>query len=112
MNTYLTQKIEKVLKLEMQLDEVKDAYRALEFSYAPDDRKQQSRIQMLERNIEQIGTMYQSVMNEHSLLRVNLNRAERKLTKNDEKISGLEKISQEKTKKIEKITKALLILRE
>jgi hypothetical protein len=59
---------------------------------------------MLERNIEQIGTMYQSVMNEHSLLRVNLNRAERKLTKNEDKISGLEKISQEKTKKIEKLT--------
>ena len=65
------------MKLEMQLDDVKDAYRAFEFSLAPDDRKQQSRIQMLERNIEQIGTMYQSVMNEHSLLRVSLNRAER-----------------------------------
>jgi len=77
MNTYLQEKIEKNLKLEMQLDDVKDAYRALESSLAPDDRKQQSRIQLLERNIEQISTMYQSVMNEHSLLRVSLNRAER-----------------------------------
>lgn len=67
---------------------------------------------MLERNIEQIGTMYQSVMNEHSLLRVSLNRAERQLAKKEDKIAGLEKTSQEKTKKLEKLTQALLILRE
>lgn len=54
----LQNRVEKVLKLEMQLDEVKDAYRVLEASMSKEDKQFKHRAITLERNLEQISSMY------------------------------------------------------
>ena len=52
MNSFLQQKIERNLQLEVQLDEIKDAYRALEASLSKDDKSFKSKVQLLERSME------------------------------------------------------------
>lgn len=81
MNNFLQQKIERNLQLEVQLDEIKDAYRALEASLSKDDKHFKSKVQLLERSMEQISSMYQNAVNERSILKVDLQVAERKLQK-------------------------------
>mmetsp|Transcript_11774 Transcript_11774/g.15999 ORF Transcript_11774/g.15999 Transcript_11774/m.15999 type:complete len:107 (-) Transcript_11774:647-967(-) len=44
MNSFLQQKIERNLQLEVQLDEIKDAYRALEASLSKDDKSFKSKV--------------------------------------------------------------------
>lgn len=56
----------------MELDEVKDAYRALESSLSRDEQQFKNRAIKLERSLEQITTMYQAVINEKSVLKVDL----------------------------------------
>lgn len=48
----LQNRVEKVLILEMELDEVKDAYRSLESSLSKDEQQYKQRAQKLERNFE------------------------------------------------------------
>lgn len=48
----LQNRVEKVLRLEMELDEVKDAYRSLESSLSRDEQQYKQRAQKLERNFE------------------------------------------------------------
>lgn len=48
MTNFLQQKIEQNLKLEMQLDEIKDAYRSLELSLTNEDLSYKQKVQMLE----------------------------------------------------------------
>jgi len=54
----LLNRVEKVLKLEMQLDEAKDAYRQLENSISREDLKFKQKAQNLEKNLDQIHQMY------------------------------------------------------
>ena len=58
LNWFLQSKINQNLQLEMQLDEIKDAYRALEASLSKDDKQFRQKVQMLERSVEQISSMY------------------------------------------------------
>lgn len=81
----LLNRVEKVLKLEMQLDEVKDAYKQLENSISRDDLKFKQKAQNLEKNLDQIHQMYQNVTSEKSILKVDLQVAERKLARKEEK---------------------------
>lgn len=75
----LLNRVEKVLKLEMQLDESRDAYRQLENSISRDDLKYKQKCQNMESNLDQIHQMYQNVTSEKSILKVDLQVAERKL---------------------------------
>jgi kinesin family protein 5 len=50
----LHNRIDKVIKLELQLEEVKDAYKSLEHSISRDDLKFKQKAQNLEKNLEQI----------------------------------------------------------
>lgn len=82
----LHNRIDKVIKLELQLEEVKDAYKSLEHSISRDDLKFKQKAQNLEKNLEQIHQMYQNVTSEKSILKVDLQVAERKLSRKEEKI--------------------------
>lgn len=68
----LHNRIDKVIKLELQLEEVKDAYKQLEHSISRDDLKFKQKAQNLEKNLEQIHQMYQNVTSEKSILKVDL----------------------------------------
>ena len=74
----------------MQLDEVKDAYKQLENSISRDDLKFKQKAQNLEKNLDQIHQMYQNVTSEKSILKVDLQVAERKLARKEEKCAQLE----------------------
>lgn len=69
---FLQQKINRNLELEVNLDEIKDAYRALESSLSQDEKKKRNREKQLETSLEQISTLYQTAMNERSILKVDL----------------------------------------
>ena len=79
MNGFLQSKIDNNLQLAMQVDELKDAYRALEKNLSKEDRSYRDRVQVLERSVEQLSTMYQNSVNERSILKVDLQVSERKL---------------------------------
>lgn len=87
----LHNRVEKVLKLEMQLDEQKDAYRQLENSISREDLKFKQKAQNLEKNLDQIHQMYQNVTSDKSILKVDLQVAQRKLERKQQKIEILEK---------------------
>ena len=70
----------------MELDEVKDAYRALESTLSRDDQQYKMKAQKLEKSLEQINAMYQSVISEKSSMKVDLTVAEKKIVRKDEKI--------------------------
>lgn len=75
----------------MNLDEIKDAYRALESSLSQDEKKKRNREKQLETSLEQISTLYQTAMNERSILKVDLQVADRKHQKSIQRQQLLEK---------------------
>lgn len=83
--------MDKVIKLELQLEEVKDAYKQLEHSISRDDLKFKQKAQSLEKNLDQLHQMYQNVTSEKSILKVDIQVAERKLARKEDKIQQLEK---------------------
>ena len=87
----LANRIDKVIKLELQLEEVKEAYKQLEHSISKDDLKFKQKAQNLEKNLDQIHQMYQNVTSEKSILKVDLQVAERKLSRKEEKLQQMEK---------------------
>jgi len=53
----------------------------LEASLSKDDKHFRQKVQLLERSMEQISSMYQNAVNERSILKVDLQVAERKMQK-------------------------------
>ncbi len=58
MNTYLQTKIDENVKQALDNDELKDAYRCLESNLSQEDKAFKERAVLLERNVEQISTLY------------------------------------------------------
>lgn len=75
----------------MELDEVKDAYRALESGLSRDEQQYKQKAQMLERSLDSLNQMYQTVVSERSALKIDVSVAEKKVARKDEKIVLLEK---------------------
>ena len=66
---FLQAKIDKNLKLETQLDEIKDSYRSLEATMNTGDKTFKQKFEQLEGTIEQITVMYQTAVNERNVLK-------------------------------------------
>lgn len=62
MSSYLKQKIEVLMQKEMQLDDLKDAYRVLEQAMQPNDQKLREKLMLLEREILEIQSQYLEVL--------------------------------------------------
>ena len=75
----------------MQLDELRDAYLTLEQSLTGDDKSYKQKLQVLERSNAEISQMYQAAINEKSILKVNLQVADRKMQKTVQRQTLLEK---------------------
>jgi len=58
MNGFLQQKIEKNLNLEMQLDDLKDAYVTLEQNLSGEDKSYRQKLEVLESSNREISNMY------------------------------------------------------
>ena len=63
----------------------------MESSISKDDLKFKKQSQVLEKNLDQIHQMYQNVSSQKSILSVDLQVAERKLERKQQKIDNLEK---------------------
>lgn len=87
----LQNRVEKVLKLEVELDEVKDAYRSLEASMSKEEQLYKNKAIKLEKSLEQMTQMYQGVVNERSVMKIDLQVAERKSLRKEEQMVNLEK---------------------
>ena len=91
MQGYLQSKIDKNLKLELQLDEIKDAYRSLESTMSTGDKTFKQKFEQLESTIDQITVMYQTAVNNNNVLKTDLNLEKRKNMKSEERIKMLHK---------------------
>jgi len=91
MEGYLQSKIDKNLKLELQLDEIKDAYRSLESTMSTGDKTFKQKFEQLESTIDQITVMYQTAVNNNNVLKTDLNLEKRKNMKSEERIKMLHK---------------------
>lgn len=87
----LMDRVERVLQLMMELDEVKDAYRQLESNLSREDQQYKQQAQKLQRNLDQMNAMYQQVIQEKSTMKIDLQLAEKKAIRKDERIVLLEK---------------------
>lgn len=87
----LMDRVERVLQLMMELDEVKDAYRQLESNLSREDQQYKQQAQKLQRNLDQMNAMYQQVIQEKSTMKIDLQLAEKKAVRKDERIVLLEK---------------------
>ena len=54
----LQTKIEQNLQLNIQLDEIKDAYKCLEEGLGKDDKERRNKMNNLERTLEQVYSQY------------------------------------------------------
>ena len=79
MEEFLKTKIEKNVALEMQLDELKDAYVCLEQSLSGEDKNYRQKLLNLEQSNDKISQMYNAVVYEKSILKVDLQVSDRKL---------------------------------
>ena len=86
---FLQSKIEKNLKLELQLDEIKDAYRSLESTMSTGDKTFKQKFEQLEGTIEQITVMYQTAVNERNILKTDLTLEKRNRMKLEERTKQL-----------------------
>lgn len=111
MSGFLQQKIEKNLTLEVELDEIKDAYRALEKNLSPEERQNRNKVSLLERSMEQLNAMYQNIINERSILKVDLQVSERKMQKSLQRQQILEKKYEQQRKKNEQLEKIIVEIR-
>ena len=104
----LQTKIEQNLQLNIQLDEIKDAYKCLEEGLGKDDKERRNKMNNLERTLEQVYSQYQSSVNEKSLLKVDLQVAERKVEKFTQRHSELQKKYEKMRAKNESLEKILI----
>jgi len=87
----LQNRVDKVVKLEMDLDESKEKYKGLEASMSEGDKSMRRKVNSLERNLEQLTLMYHQLASQKSLLKVDNQVFERKVQRKNEKITELEK---------------------
>ena len=109
---FLQSKIEKNLKLELQLDEIKDAYRALESTMSTGDKTFKQKFEQLEGTIEQITVMYQTAVNERNILKTDLQLEKRQRQKIEERAKQIIKKYDSQRKKNETLEKILKDLRD
>lgn len=84
----LQNRCEKVIDLEMSLDEAREEYRQLLLSTSSKALKK--KVALLEKNNEQINASYQQLYNANSSLRLELQLAEKKLAIRNDRIHNLE----------------------
>lgn len=95
----LKNRINKVIELEITLDNAKEKYESLENALTLGERKLKQRVDLLNKNMEQLSIAYQQLLNEKAGSKVDLKVIERKNIRLTEQISNL----QEEVKRLEMI---------
>lgn len=87
----LQNRVDKVVQLEMENGDLKDAYRALESCLTREEQQYKQRSQKQEKSLEHLNLMYQQAISDRSTLKIDLNIAQKQVQKKDDKIIALEK---------------------
>ena len=96
----LSNRVDKVIELEVQLDEITDKYNTL--SNQNIIKKYSRKIEWLERNLEQVTVNLSQVHNENSEIIMKLSLAEKKIRMKEERLTELNNIIVEQTRKAKK----------
>ncbi|KAJ3194326.1 hypothetical protein HK101_002995 [Irineochytrium annulatum] len=95
----LQNRCEKVVELEISLDETREQYNNILRN--SNSRAQQQKMAFLERNLEQLTNVQKQLVEQNSTLKKELAVAERKLIARNERINNLELLLQDTQKKLE-----------
>jgi len=87
----LQNRVDKVIQLEIELDDSKEKYRSLESAISEGDRALKRKVLSLERNIEQLTLMYHQLVSQKSSLKVECQVNEKRIQRKNERINSLEK---------------------
>ncbi|KAK9235877.1 P-loop containing nucleoside triphosphate hydrolase protein [Lipomyces kononenkoae] len=90
----LQNRCERIVELEISLDEMRDQYRSV-LKTANASRSQQKRMAFLERNLEQLTQVQRALVDQNAHLKRELAINERKLGAREERIAGLEMLLQD-----------------
>ncbi|OMJ87327.1 hypothetical protein SteCoe_11015 [Stentor coeruleus] len=93
----LKNRINKVIELEITLDNAKEKYESLENALTAGEKKLKQRVDLLSKNMEQLSTAYQQLLNEKAGSKVDLKVIERKNLRLTDQVSSL----QEEIKRLE-----------
>lgn len=85
----VTDRCEKVVELQIQLDEVKEKYKAI--AKSTNAKAHNKKMQILEYNLSQLNEVQRGLMNQNTTLKKELNAAERKLAERKDRIVNLER---------------------
>eukprot|EP00696_Hemimastix_kukwesjijk_P008621 gnl/Hemi2/20904_TR6928_c0_g1_i1.p1 gnl/Hemi2/20904_TR6928_c0_g1~~gnl/Hemi2/20904_TR6928_c0_g1_i1.p1 ORF type:complete len:959 (-),score=429.06 gnl/Hemi2/20904_TR6928_c0_g1_i1:260-3136(-) len=97
----LKDRCEKVIDLEMSLDEAKEQYNELLKTSSSSQLKK--KVLFLNRNLEQLTLVYQQLVSQNSALRVENQVADRRIARKNERIKNLELLLQESRDNVEKL---------
>ncbi|KAK8870009.1 hypothetical protein IAR55_000579 [Kwoniella newhampshirensis] len=84
----LQNRCEKVVELEMQLDEVREQYKII--ARSANSRAQQRKLEFLEHNLEQLNTVQKQLVEQNTSLKREISDAQRKLMSRNDRIQNLE----------------------
>ncbi|KAK9323590.1 P-loop containing nucleoside triphosphate hydrolase protein [Lipomyces orientalis] len=90
----LQNRCERVVELEISLDEMREQYRSV-LKTANASKSQQKRMAFLERNLEQLTQVQRALVDQNAQLKRELAISERKLHARDERTAGLEMLLQD-----------------
>ncbi|KAI3636439.1 hypothetical protein MIR68_005791 [Amoeboaphelidium protococcarum] len=94
----LQDRCQKVVDLQVQLDEAQDKNRQLQSSQ--NQREYQRKMQVLEKSIDQLTTVQKQLVDQNLALKTNFDIAQRKISNRDARIADLEKLFQEFNQKL------------
>ncbi|CAO3625301.1 unnamed protein product [Cunninghamella echinulata] len=110
----LQQRCERVVELEMSLDETREQYNSV--VRASNNKAQQKKMAFLERNLEQLTNVQKQLVEQNASLKKEVAVAERKLIARNERITNLENLLQDAQEKLitqnQKFEAQLLAVRE
>ncbi|CAO3609666.1 unnamed protein product [Cunninghamella blakesleeana] len=110
----LQQRCERVVELEMSLDETREQYNSV--VRASNNKAQQKKMAFLERNLEQLTNVQKQLVEQNASLKKEVAVAERKLIARNERIQNLETLLQDAQEKLitqnQKFEAQLLAVRE
>jgi kinesin family member 5 len=98
----ITNRNNKIVELRLNLDSEAEKYKALENTMSVGERALKKRSDQLERNLEPLNLMYHQLVSQKSMLKVDKQVSERKITRLNEKIKTLEKNLKEANEKLAK----------
>jgi len=96
----LQNRCEKVIDLEMSLDESRDQYNQLLKNSS--NKALQKKVIFLERNLEQLTSVHQQLINQNAAFKLEIQVAEKKLMARNERIHNLEILLQDCQEKLQK----------